>query len=316
MTRFRQYEMTAGQWAAQNIVLLGGEVGWESGNPPKAKKGDGVTPWNDLPYAVQPAAPIDSPTFIGDPKAPTPVVSDNDTSIATTAFVKAAIAALIGGSPALLDTLDELAQALGDDPNFAATMTTALAGKAPLASPVFTGNPTGPTPLTSDNDTSLATTAFVKAVLAAYAPLASPTFTGDPKAPTPVSTDNDTSIATTAFVKAAIAAYAINEGVSVSSTSADYTGTVVLRRIGGTVFASGGFSRPSGFSGSYHAVGDVPLGYRPINNVVPPASPWQGSSSTFQYGVAATGSITIRESAANAGQMSLSESWPTSDPAP
>ena len=50
------------------------------------------------------------------------------------------------------------------------------ATKADLASPVFTGNPTAPTPATGDNDTSLATTAFVKAQ--AYAPLASPTFTG------------------------------------------------------------------------------------------------------------------------------------------
>jgi hypothetical protein len=74
--------------------------------------------------------------------------------------------------------------------------------KAPLASPVFTGDPQAPTPATADNDTSVATTAYVKANLASYAALASPTFTGDPKAPTPATADNDTSIATTAFVKA------------------------------------------------------------------------------------------------------------------
>jgi hypothetical protein len=74
------------------------------------------------------------------------------------------------------------------------------AAYAPLASPVFTGDPQAPTPLTADNDTSIATTAYVKANLVGLAPLASPTFTGDPKAPTPVNTDNDTSIATTAFV--------------------------------------------------------------------------------------------------------------------
>ena len=70
---------------------------------------------------------------------------------------------------------------------------------AGLSSPIFTGNPTAPTPVTSDNDTSIATTAFVKAQ--GYAPLASPAFTGNPTAPTAALADNDTSIATTAFVQ-------------------------------------------------------------------------------------------------------------------
>ncbi|HDC4559798.1 TPA: phage tail protein, partial [Enterobacter kobei] len=54
------------------------------------------------------------------------------TQIATTAFVKSALAALVGSSPAALDTLNELAAALGNDPNFATTVTNALAGKQPL----------------------------------------------------------------------------------------------------------------------------------------------------------------------------------------
>ena len=74
---------------------------------------------------------------------------------------------------------------------------------APVASPAFTGNPTAPTPSPGDNDTSIATTAFVAT---SFAPLASPAFTGNPTAPTQSTSDNDTSIATTAFVKAAIAA--------------------------------------------------------------------------------------------------------------
>jgi hypothetical protein len=77
--------------------------------------------------------------------------------------------------------------------------------RAPLNSPTFTGDPKAPTPAPADNDTSVATTAFVQAALAGlsgYAPIASPTFTGDPKAPTPSAGDNDTSIATTAFVAA------------------------------------------------------------------------------------------------------------------
>jgi hypothetical protein len=111
-------------------------------------------------------APLASPTFTGTPAAPTPSVADNTTKLATTAFVKAAIDALIAAAPGTLDTLDELAAALGDDPNFAATLTAALAAKAPLASPALTGSPTAPTPTAGDNDTSIATTAFVTTAVA------------------------------------------------------------------------------------------------------------------------------------------------------
>lgn len=74
-----------------------------------------------------------SPTLTGVPAAPTATAGTNTTQIATTAFVSAAIAALISSAPGLLDTLDEIAAALNDDPNFAATMTTALNGKQPLS---------------------------------------------------------------------------------------------------------------------------------------------------------------------------------------
>lgn len=77
--------------------------------------------------------------------------------------IDTAIANLIATSPAALDTLNELAAALGNDPNFAATITNALALKAPLASPALTGVPTAPTALHGDNSTVLATTAFVMA---------------------------------------------------------------------------------------------------------------------------------------------------------
>lgn len=76
-------------------------------------------------------APKVSPALSGTPTAPTATGGTNTTQIATTAFVSAALAALIGGAtPATLDTLQEIADALGDDPNFAATITTALAGKS------------------------------------------------------------------------------------------------------------------------------------------------------------------------------------------
>ncbi|MEG6370410.1 phage tail protein, partial [Enterobacter ludwigii] len=74
-------------------------------------------------------APKASPTFTGTPKAPTATAGNNSTQLATTAFVQVAIAALVDSSPGALDTLNELAKALGNDPNFATTMTNALAGK-------------------------------------------------------------------------------------------------------------------------------------------------------------------------------------------
>ena len=64
---------------------------------------------------------------------------DNDTTVASTAFVSTAVANLADSAPSTLDTLNELAAALGDDANFSTTVTTSIATKAPLASPTFTG---------------------------------------------------------------------------------------------------------------------------------------------------------------------------------
>lgn len=100
---------------------------------------------------------------------------------------------------------------------------------APLASPVFTGNPTAPTQSPGDNDTSLATTAFTTAAVAVetarataaenlLAPISNPVFLGNPQAPTPSLGDADTSVATTAFVANTIAA-APPAGALVSDTA-------------------------------------------------------------------------------------------------
>ncbi|EQA1345903.1 phage tail protein, partial [Escherichia coli] len=76
-------------------------------------------------------APLNSPALTGTPTTPTAQQGTNNTQIANTAFVMAAIAALVDSSPDALNTLNELAAALGNDPNFATTMTNALAGKQP-----------------------------------------------------------------------------------------------------------------------------------------------------------------------------------------
>ncbi|HEF0761210.1 TPA: tail fiber protein [Escherichia coli] len=76
-------------------------------------------------------APLNSPALSGTPTTPTAPKGTNNTQIASTAYVMAAIAALVDSSPDALNTLNELAAALGNDPNFATTMTNALAGKQP-----------------------------------------------------------------------------------------------------------------------------------------------------------------------------------------
>ncbi|MQK56134.1 phage tail protein [Escherichia coli] len=111
-------------------------------------------------------APKASPTFTGTPKAPTPAAGNNTTQVATTAFVQAALMALINGAPATLDTLKEIAAAINNDPNFSTTINNALALKAPLSSPALTGTPTAPTAAQSVNNTQIATTAFVKSAIA------------------------------------------------------------------------------------------------------------------------------------------------------
>lgn len=111
--------------------------------------------------ALNAYAPLASPALTGTPTAPTAEQGDSSTTLATTAFVNAAILRLIGAAPGALDTLEELANALGDDPNFATTMTNLIAEKAPLNSPALTGTPTAPTPESGDSSTKIATTAFV-----------------------------------------------------------------------------------------------------------------------------------------------------------
>ncbi|EMW50398.1 TPA: prophage tail fiber N-terminal domain-containing protein [Escherichia coli] len=77
-------------------------------------------------------APLDSPAFTGTPTTPTPPDEAAGLETANAAFVRKLLAALVDSSPEALDTLNELAAALGNDPNFATTVTNALAGKQPL----------------------------------------------------------------------------------------------------------------------------------------------------------------------------------------
>jgi hypothetical protein len=88
-------------------------------------------------------ATLASPALTGTPTAPTAAAGTSTTQVATTAFVGTAVSNLVAAAPGALDTLNELATALGNDASFSTTMTNALAAKAPLASPTFTGTVSG-----------------------------------------------------------------------------------------------------------------------------------------------------------------------------
>ena len=123
----QQRRGTAAQWTAANPVLAAGEIGFET-DTSKFKMGNGSSSWSALTY-----------------------------------FANAAeLAAIIDSAPGTLDTLNELAAAIGDDPAFFTTTTNNLALKAPLASPALSGVPTAPTAGASTNTTQIATTEFVQ----------------------------------------------------------------------------------------------------------------------------------------------------------
>lgn len=79
-------------------------------------------------------APLASPTLTGTPAAPTATAGTNTTQIATTAYVTTAISNLVNGAGSALDTLQELAAALGNDASFSTTITTSIGGKLAKAS--------------------------------------------------------------------------------------------------------------------------------------------------------------------------------------
>ena len=113
-----------------------------------ATSGD-ILKWNGTAWVNDSAllaakANLASPTFTGVPAAPTAAAATNTTQVATTAFVRAEVAALVNSAGATLDTLGEIATALGNDAALSTTLTNSIALKAPLASPTFTGTVTLP----------------------------------------------------------------------------------------------------------------------------------------------------------------------------
>jgi hypothetical protein len=144
---------------------------------------DGVT--SAIQTQLNDKAPLASPALTGTPTAPLATTGTNTTQIATTSFVQQELNILTTGAPAALNTLDELAAALGDDSNYAASITTALGLKAPLADPTFTGTVSGITKtmiglgsVDNTSDTSKPVSTAQQTALDLKANLSGPTLTG------------------------------------------------------------------------------------------------------------------------------------------
>lgn len=187
--------------------------------------GQGGLAYNNTTGAFQftPTKDIENATLTGNPTAPTASVGTNSTQLATTAFVAAEVAALVGSAPATLDTLNEIAQAINNEGNFATTV-------ARKNNTTLTGVPTAPTASSGTNTTQLATTAFVAAAISSLATFNNPTFTGSVNAPTPADANDSTLVATTQFVQTAISQAGIgslNIDGGVAQTVRD-TATLVL----------------------------------------------------------------------------------------
>lgn len=132
--------------AANNTRFLRNDNSWAAVTPGNI----GAYTKTETDERLASKAPLASPALTGTPTAPTAGRGTNSTQIATTAFVVQAITALINGAPGALDTLQELAKALGNDANFAATVTNALAGKVAKSGDTMTGRLTAPSVLVDD----------------------------------------------------------------------------------------------------------------------------------------------------------------------
>jgi len=195
-------EVATMQWVTAQITALPAPV-----NTWNARTGDVIMNLGDV-MAVG-GAPIYSPNFQGAPTAPTPSSWSNSNSIATTAFTWGAAQAAINNLLATQPLVTTFNGRTGDVTLQSSDLATA--GMAPIDSPNFTGSPTAPTPVNTDDSNAIATTAYVVDAVSnilsgGFAPINSPQFTGVPTAPTAAAASADGTLATTAFVQNAVTA--------------------------------------------------------------------------------------------------------------
>jgi hypothetical protein len=169
--RFRVRRRTTANWGSSNEVLLDSEIGIESNLLRRSKMGDGVTGWNSLlfytPGLYDLTGIADGYSLFWDASAGNWIVGPpggggGSPTAQDVSFEPSSSTALVATN--VQDAIEEL-----ENDRLAAesALQTSINAKAPLASPTFTGNPTAPTPSVGDNDTSIATTAFVAAAVAA-----------------------------------------------------------------------------------------------------------------------------------------------------
>lgn len=166
--------------ASTILPVANGGTGNATGQAPSAAKLATARTINGVPFdgtgniaiTDDSKAPLNSAALTGTPTTSTPAEGSTSKQIANAEFVAnavaKAIAAIVNGAPDLLNQFNELAAAMGNDPNFASTMFSQLATKAPLASPALTGSPTAPTAALGNNSGLLATTGFVAGTLKAF----------------------------------------------------------------------------------------------------------------------------------------------------
>jgi len=174
------------------------------------------TAWVNDSTLLAAKANLASPTFTGVPAAPTAAASTNTTQVATTAFVRAEVAALVNSAPGTLDTLGEIATSLANNASLSTTLTSSIALKAPLASPTFTGTVTIPS----------------GASISGFALLASPTFTGTVTIPTG-------SAITLPTVSSGINHSGSTSGTTKLQASDVASGTLTLPAVTGTLVSTG-----------------------------------------------------------------------------
>jgi hypothetical protein len=138
-----------------------------------------------------------------------------NTHLTNKGYVDTQVSNLVDSAPDLLNTLNEISAAIGDDATFALSTQNQLDLKAPLANPTFTGTVTVPTP---SGNTDAVTKGYADTALALKAPLASPTFTGVVTVPTP---SNNTDATTKNYVDSALS-------VKSPLASPTFTGTVTV----------------------------------------------------------------------------------------
>ena len=224
-----------------------------------------------LTSALALKAPLASPAFTGVPTSITAALGTNTTQIATTQYVRSEISALVASAPGTLDTLNELALALGNDAAFSTTVTNSIGLKAPSASPSFTG-----TFLVSSADASFNGNVYVagainntglSSALGLKAPLASPSFTGavvsagDVSLNTRLSVALDSSFNANLFVGGSIVNTGLSSalGLKAPLASPSFTGVVISA---GDVSLNAGLSiaLDSSFNSKLFISGNVGIG--------------------------------------------------------